>query len=209
MSLGFEFNGPAGRLEALLDPAAANISLTKPAGAVVCHPHPLRGGTMHNTVVYRTAKGLSALGMDVLRFNFRGVGASAGTHDEGPGEREDARAALDALAARGCSTLIGVGYSFGGAQMLQIGMGDSRVAALVAIGLPVKMYDLAFARHITKPLLVVQGEEDVFGAPADVRAFFVNMPNVEIAAIDGAGHFFEGKAHLVAQAAADFAKKYI
>ncbi|MBI3817914.1 MAG: dienelactone hydrolase family protein [Planctomycetes bacterium] len=211
MSVAFALRGPAGRLEALLDPGE---NVTNPtAGAVVCHPHPLRGGTMHNTNVYKTAKALARAGFDVLRFNFRGVALSAGAHDDGRGEREDVGAAFDALHARGCAPLVGVGYSFGAAQILAAGIADARVAAIAAMGLPVNMLDLQFAKAIDKPLLVVQGEQDVFGSPADVRAFFRrgsnDNPNIKIITIDGAGHFFEGRAEDVANAIADFAKQFI
>lgn len=204
MSVGIDLAGPAGRLEGLLDPAERSLNLMKRPGAVVCHPHPLRGGTMHNTNVYRTAKALAAAGLDVIRFNFRGVGASAGVHDEGRGEPDDVRAALDALAGRGCAPLAGVGYSFGGAQVLKASIDDARVAVVATMGLPVKMYDLAFARKLQKPLLVVQGTGDVFGTPDDVREFFAGMTNVEVFTVEDAGHFFEGKSSVVADAIAQF-----
>lgn len=211
MSKHFELRGPAGALEALLDtPGTHGAPLP---GAVVAHPHPLRGGTMHNTNVFRTAKALAAVGFEVLRFNFRGVGSSAGKHDEGPGERDDVRAALDALDARGCSPLVGVGYSFGGAQMLQVAMDDARVCGIATMGLPVRIYSLDFARNCKKPLLVVQGTEDVFGSPDDVRMFFRDMPNVTVVAVEGSGHFFERRAadvgNVIAQFALKLARKHI
>ncbi|MFN0206350.1 MAG: alpha/beta hydrolase [Planctomycetota bacterium] len=214
MSLHFELAGPAGRLEALLDPAepGANSSVAQSntvrmgkIGAVVAHPHPQRGGTMHNTNIYRTAKALAAIGIDVLRFNFRGVGRSEGIQGGG-GEHLDVLAAVDAMHQYGCGRMVGIGYSFGSIQMFQVGIDDPRMVILGAMGFPVRAYDVAFVRNCTKPTVIVQGEDDVFGSPADVRAAVGDNTKIEIAGIAGAGHFFDGKAEIVANTIAAFVK---
>ncbi len=206
MSVALDLVGPAGRLEALLDP-----SERAPArgGAVVAHPHPLRGGTLHNTVVFRTAKALAAAGFDVVRFNFRGVGASAGVHDEGRGEQDDYRAALDALAARGHGRLLAAGYSFGSVMALRAGMDDARVAGCAAIGMPVRIFDTAFVARFAKPLLIVQGSHDTFGSPQEVERVVASLPSAEVVAIPASGHFFEGRAAEVGDAVARFADRVL
>src|SRR5258708_38054060 len=128
--------GPAGRLEAILwTPARSESPLL---AAVVCHPHPLFGGTMHNKVVYNAAKTLDALGIPVLRFNFRGTGLSGGEHDHGRGEQGDAQAALDYLGAQfpGLPLLL-AGFSFGSAVVLRPGCRDARVRELIGVDIPV------------------------------------------------------------------------
>ncbi len=131
--------GPAGRLEALLwSPPDRDDGSQPPLAAVVCHPHPLFGGTMHNKVVYQAAKTLHGFHLPVLRFNFRGVGLSEGTHDKGHGERDDVSAALNFLATEYPQVpLLLAGFSFGSWVGLRVGCGDARVTALIGLGLPV------------------------------------------------------------------------
>jgi uncharacterized protein len=158
--------GPAGRLEALLDEPADGR--TPPTAAVVfAHPHPQFGGTMHTKAVYQGAKGLSRIGCAVLRFNFRGVGGSAGTFDQGDGEMADFRAALDYMAARyPGARLWAVGFSFGAWVALETGAVDGRVSVLVGIAPPVatSVSGMAYAfpqtLESTKPRFFVQGEAD-------------------------------------------------
>jgi len=136
--------GPAGRLEAILWSAGAKDAPPRPprAAAVICHPHPLHGGTMENNVVFRTARALQAAGIVVLRFNFRGTGESEGTHDGGPGEVEDARAALEWLGAQHPDLpLWAGGFSFGSRTTAALAAGDPRVACLVAVALPCLAFD--------------------------------------------------------------------
>src|SRR5205085_3544475 len=120
--------------------------VTRPrAAALVLHPHPLHGGTMHNKVVFRAARALNEAGAVTLRLNFRGVGASTGTHDYARGEQEDARAGLDYLVATYPQLpIIIAGFSFGARVGLEVGVSDRRVAALIGIGMPVNMYDFTF-----------------------------------------------------------------
>ena len=141
--------GPAGRLEALL----WTVPVTDPPlVAVVCHPHPLFGGTMHNKVVYQAAKALHLRGIPVLRFNFRGAGLSEGVHDRGKGEQDDVRAALDYLGAEFPQTpILLAGFSFGSMVGLRVGCGDQRVSDLIGLGIPVDHSDLTYLRDCAKP----------------------------------------------------------
>src|ERR1700748_49954 len=121
-----DLRGPAGRLEAVLSTGVEDALYA----AVVAHPHPLGGGTMHNKVVYHAAKAFSAFGLPVLRFNFRGTGLSEGAHDEGRGEVDDVRAALDWLHARFGLPILFAGFSFGSNVGLRACFGDAPVPAL-------------------------------------------------------------------------------
>lgn len=190
-----EIEGPAGTLEALL---------TVPEGAhgvaVVCHPHPLYGGTMNNNVCYHAALGLAETGRATLRFNFRGVGASGGSYDEGRGEQDDLRAALAWLDgwARGEGldpTPVVGGFSFGSRVAIGVaaGLEPTGLAALVAIGIAPRLFDLSGLLRVTAPTLVVQGDADEYGPLADVHALLVDAPRVELHVIEGAAHFFEDR----------------
>jgi len=162
--------------------------------AVVCHPHPIHGGTMHTKAVYRAAQALNDAGMVALRFNFRGVGASTGSYDEGHGEQDDARAALDWLEERypALPLFLG-GFSFGSRVALTVGLDDDRVVGLLALGLPVGLddYDFSFLAETTKPILVVQGEEDEFGAGATVAEVLEPLgSHITLVRVPGADHYF-------------------
>src|SRR5258705_7014279 len=160
--------GPAGRLEALRNAGAENAT----HAAVVCHPHPLFGGTLHNKVVFHTMKALNSFGFPVLRFNFRGTGLSQGEHDHGVGEVEDVRTALDWLDTEFHLPLIFAGFSFGAAVGLRAACADSRVRAAVGLGVPVapvaaeneepRVYTYEFLQTCTKPKLFVSGARDQF-----------------------------------------------
>ena len=194
--------GPAGRLESLLWSVAKNPNGMAPLAAVVCHPHPLFGGTMHNKVVYQTAKTLHRFALPVLRFNFRGAGMSEGSHDKGHGEQADVSAALDFLAAEYPGTpLLLAGFSFGSWVGLRVGCGDSRVTELIGLGLPVS--DLVGDRGFSyldacgKPKLLVTGEFDQYGPPDKLHALVGQFsPQVKeqtsVAIVRGADHFFTG-----------------
>jgi uncharacterized protein len=191
--------GPAGRLEALLwtSPAADPNFV-----AVVCHPHPLFGGTMHNKVVYQAAKALHQRGASVLRFNFRGVGQSEGAYDRGQGEQGDVRAAIDYLADEFPGRpILAAGFSFGSSVGLRVGCGDARVVQLIGMGLPVDNIDFSFLRGCTKPKLLIQGGNDQFGSRASMDALFATIPEPKrLVVVDGADHFFTGKLDAVGSA---------
>lgn len=197
-----EIPGPAGPLEALIDEPADD-----PRAAVVfAHPHPLYGGTMHTKAVYQTAKALSRIGCAVLRFNFRGVGRSAGTHDEGRGELEDFKAGLDFMAARypKAREMWAGGFSFGAWIGLTVGAADDRISALIGIAPPVASYDFTAVRHSHKPKFLIQGEFDTVCPLKTMRAFYAQLPEPkELIVIDAADHLFEGKVTLVAEAVED------
>jgi alpha/beta superfamily hydrolase len=191
-SHSFFLQGPAGRLEAVLWKPAVGVPAM---AAVVCHPHPLFGGTMHNKVVYQAAKSLDTLGLAVLRFNFRGAGMSAGEHDRGVGELGDVRAALDYLAGSfpGVPLLV-AGFSFGCWIGLQVGCADSRVTELIGLGTPVNNSDFSFLRSCSKPKLFVHGANDEHGAIEKVEALVESLQGEKrLVVVSDADHFFAGK----------------
>lgn len=185
--------GPAGQLEALLNEGRANST----HAALVCHPHPLFGGTMHTKAVYHAAKALNAFGLPVLRFNFRGVGRSAGEHAEGRGEQDDVRAALDWLDSEFHRPIVFAGFSFGAAVGLRATCPDPRVEALIALGTPVtaegRDYEYRFLSDCAKPKLFVSGGNDQYGARADLERIVANAADPKrLVLVDHADHFFEG-----------------
>jgi hypothetical protein len=192
-SRNFFLEGPVGRLEAILWMPSAVVR--PPIAAVVCHPHPLFGGTMHNKVIYQTAKTLDALGIPVLRFNFRGVGLSSGEHDRGRGERGDVQTALDFLSHEfpGVPLLV-AGFSFGSWVGLQVGCADPRVSHLIGMGIPVNGTDFSFLSLCEKPKLFVQGSNDEFGAIEKVKTLVASLPGENnFIIVEGGDHFFAGK----------------
>jgi alpha/beta superfamily hydrolase len=192
-SRNFFLKGHAGRLEAILwtPPAGTRAQLA----AVLCHPHPLFGGTMHNKVVYQVAKSLDASGMPVLRFNFRGAGLSEGEHDRGRGEQDDVRAALDFLSAEFPSVpLLAAGFSFGCVAGLRAGCEDARVCQLIGLGIPVNSTDVSFLGRCSKPKLFVHGSDDEYGAIEKVRTLVASLPGKNhLDVVKDADHFFKGK----------------
>src|ERR1044072_9288632 len=181
-----------GQLEAILKEPRQG----EPKGvALVLHPHPLGGGTMHNKVVFRAAAALNDAGLTALRINFRGVGQSTGEHDEGRGERDDARAGLDYLSQHYPGQRITLcGFSFGARVGLEVGIHDSRVANLIGIGTPLEKYDFSFLTQCRKPLLLVHGENDEFGDAERLKTIAADLEkntSVRLVVIPGAGHFFE------------------
>jgi len=191
--------GPAGRLQASLWTA----STAEPGFvAVVCHPHPLYGGTMHNKVVYQAAKALQQRGASVLRFNFRGVEQSEGAHDRGIGEQEDVRAALDYLSAEfpGKAILL-AGFSFGSSVGLRVGCEDARATRLIGLGLPADNIDLSYLRSCIKPKLIIQGGQDQFGSRATMETLFATIPQPKyLVFVEGADHFFTGHLNAIGTA---------
>ena len=197
-----EIPGPAGPLEALIDAPGDG----SPRAAVVfAHPHPQYGGSMHTKVVFRGAKALARIGCEVVRFNFRGVGQSAGTFDHGEGEMADFRAAIDFMAARRPGLPIwAAGMSFGAWVALETGAADDRVSLLLAIAPPVDRYDFAAVRGCAKPKFLIHGEGDDLVALQDVWRFYGELPEPkELVVIDAADHLFDGKVSEVADAIED------
>ncbi len=172
-----------------------NPGLTPRHVALVCHPHPVFGGTMHNKVAYRAAKSALLAGLPTLRFNFRGAGTSPGEHTGGPGERDDVRAALDYLSVKfpGLPVCL-MGFSFGAWVGLEVGATDARVSTLVGLGVPVNISDLSYLRGVVKPKLIVQGTRDQYGSVAQVAEFYQSLSEPkQIHWVEGADHFFAGK----------------
>ena len=190
-----QLDGPAGQLEALLNAGTPDARYA----ALVCHPHPLYGGTLHNKVVFHAMKALNGFGFPVLRFNFRGTGLSHGEHDHGEGEVDDVRAALDWLNQEFRLPMIFAGFSFGAAVGLRAACPDSRVKAAIGLGLPVspiddRTYDFSFLNDCAKPKLFVSGDRDQFGTPAQLKALVDSVPEPKkLVLIAGADHFFEGR----------------
>ena len=185
--------GPAGALEALLNVGRSDSAYT----AVVCHPHPPSGGTMHTKVVYQAMKAFSHFGVPVLRFNFRGTGRSAGVHSGGPGEIEDTRAAIDWLNRTFQVPILLAGFSFGANIGFQAACGDSRVKGLVGLGMPLqaggRSYSYDFLSGCMAPKLFLTGAADPFAPRAIMESMFAAAPEPkEMHWIDGAEHFFAG-----------------
>lgn len=187
--------GPAGRLEALLNAGTPGAT----HAALVCHPHPLFGGTLHNKVVFHAMKALNSFGFPVLRFNFRGTGLSEGEHDYGTGEMEDVRTALDWLEREYTLPIIFAGFSFGAAVGLRTACPDARVQALIGLGIPVapiddRNYDFSFLQSCAKPKLFVSGTRDQFGPKAKLEEVVDALPDPKkLVLIEAADHFFEGR----------------
>ena len=216
--------GPAGRLEALLDDPAWNchIGPVSSGGAanlpvdayldqppriavVLAHPLPTGGGTMHNKVIYQMAKGFCRTGAAVLRFNFRGVGLSEGAFDDGPGEMADFRAALDFMATRYPGVEIwAAGFSFGSWVAMTVGAEDDRVSTLIGVAPPVDRYDFSAVVNSLKPKFLIQGDRDDLCPYQSAREFYARIPGPkEMVTIDGADHLFDGKSSEVAEAVED------
>jgi uncharacterized protein len=189
-----DLRGPAGPLEALLNAGRPEAEFA----ALVAHPHPLGGGTMHNKVVYHAMKALGSFGFPVLRFNFRGTGLSAGEHDHGCGERDDVRAALDWLDREFRLPILFAGFSFGANVGLRACCGDERVKGLIALGVPVRAegrdYHYEFLCDCAAPKLFVSGDRDQYGPVTQVEAIVRSAPPpAELVWIADADHFFVGK----------------
>jgi hypothetical protein len=204
-----DFEGPEGRLEGVLwDP------LTSARAAMVfCHPHPGFGGSMHNSVVYRAARGLQEAGVSVLRFNFRGVGRSAGeVEGTGPGDNsigadEDLGAALDFLGEqRPGLPLWAGGFSFGARAACRMGGQRRELKRLLLVALPVRAFACPFLAAVQSPTLVLMADEDEFGTRRDLLDQFPSMPgHISVEEIRGADHFFKGQLALLQQKVRDWA----
>ena len=199
-----------GRLEAIIKEPR---ELPSRAAALVLHPHPLGGGTMHNKVTFRAASALNDAGLVTLRINFRGVGQSSGEHDEGHGEVEDVQAGLTYLDANYSGLRITLcGFSFGARVGLEAGLADQRVVNLISIGTPVNKYDFTFLAACRKPILFVHGDRDEFGDVGELERLARQLEEnvtVELKIIAGAGHFFEGHLDELKQAITEWVRKQL
>ena len=184
--------GSAGRIEALLNGGSEDAT----HAALVCHPHPLYGGSLHNKVVFHSMKALNSFGFPVLRFNFRGTGLSQGEHDNGIGELDDVRVALDFLDREFHLPMVFAGFSFGAAVGLRVACADARVQAVIGLGIPMvpadeQIYDSEFLKACGKPKLLVSGARDQFGPRKLLEALQAALPEPKkLVIIEGADHFF-------------------
>jgi uncharacterized protein len=196
-----EIAGPAGSLEALIEPPTGVLR----AAVVFAHPLPTHGGTMHTKVVFQGSKALARIGCAVLRFNFRGVGRSAGKWDEGRGECDDFRAGVDFMAARYPGVeLWAAGFSFGSYVALKTGAEDDRICTLIGIAPPVNRYDFTAVKSSTKPKFIIHGEADELIPLKQVREFYAQLADPkELVEIDRANHLFDGQVTEVAEALED------
>jgi alpha/beta superfamily hydrolase len=180
-----------GKLEAILKEPASAIK----GVALVCHPHPLGGGTMHNKVVYRAAAGLLEAGLITLRFNFRGVGGSTGEHDDGNGEKQDVKDALQYLTENYPNQPVTLaGFSFGSRVGTEVALDDERVKRLVSIGTPVDKYDFSFLKNCRKPILFVHGDKDEFGSIEILNSLVAQVAentDAKLVVFENCGHFFD------------------
>jgi alpha/beta superfamily hydrolase len=196
-----EIDGPSGPLEVLIERPSDDPRAT----VVFAHPLPVEGGTMHTKVVFQGAKALARIGCAVLRFNFRGVGRSAGAWDEGRGELDDYRAAVNFMAAQYPGTeLWAAGVSFGSYVALTVGAEDDRVCALIAIAPPADRYDYSAVKASAKPKFIIQGEADEVIPLKAVRGFYAQLADPkELVVIDRANHLFDGQVSEVGEALED------
>ncbi len=180
-----------GQLEAILKEPDGEVR----GVALVCHPHPLGGGTMHNKVVYRAAAGLLEAGLVTLRFNFRGVGASSGEHDGGDGEKDDVRDALNYLTESYPNQPITLaGFSFGSRVGTEVALEDERIVRIISIGTAVDKYDFSYMKNCRKPILFVHGDEDEFGSIENLNSLVslvAENADTKLVVFKNCGHFFD------------------
>src|SRR5450432_3166710 len=183
--------GPVGRIEALLEEPEDRDPIE---AALVCHPHPQHGGTMHNKVVHRVARGLRRAGCVVLRFNYRGVNLSEGVYDHGVGEIEDARAALSLLLSRYPTLPVTLaGFSFGSRIALKLGCELGYPRRVIAVGFPTVYADRTYLEGCGLPRVFVQSTNDEFGPMADLEPLVAGLPDPkQVIAIPASDHFFAG-----------------
>jgi len=199
-----EIRGPVGLLEGFLETPAG----TPIGAALVCHPHPAHGGSARNTIVVRVARALRSAGLATLRFHFRGVEGSQGTH-HGTQEIEDAVAALAVLGERFPELpLWAGGYSFGSRIAAELSLRDESIERLLLIAFPSTIYDPGFLQALRRPGLLLFGSQDAFGTAADLRRRVSELPPaLEVEEIPGADHFFRGRTPLVEEAVLRYARR--
>lgn len=195
----------AGRLEALYR------DIPDPAGiAVICHPLPTHGGTMHNKVVFRAARGLEEADCATLRFNFRGTGASQGRFDEGDGEQRDFEAAVEWIRARHPDKpVIAGGFSFGSWVSSRVSCDSPEIGAIFLIGAPINKYSLHYLRSCPKPKLVIQGDRDEFGDADRLAKLAIQWPETETIIVEGADHFFGRQLEVVQESMKQWALQFV
>jgi len=206
--IAVDISGPAGLLEGLIN---AKTAVEPRAIAVLAHPLPTAGGTMHTKAVFHAAKALARVDVAVLRFNFRGVGRSSGSFSDGVGEQEDFRAALAFMMARypAVTRVWCGGMSFGSWVSMAVGAGDPHVTALIGIACPVNKYDYSVVVSARKPAFLVHGERDELIPLKDIRKFYATLSEPkELVVIDGADHLFDGKASEVGDAVEDLLQDF-
>jgi len=183
--------GPEGELEGIFSYVSKKVTHL----AVLCHPHPLYGGTMHNKVVYSMAMALNQIGYATIRFNFRGVGRSGGTFNHGIGEQRDVEAVIDHFYRLYPEAFLAVGgFSFGSKVGLLVASRDERVSAVIGTGVTVDVADFSFLCDYEKPKLIIQGTDDQYGSLMSIQDWFRKLPEPKkLALIDGAVHLFDGK----------------
>lgn len=205
----FYLAGPAGRLEALLNVGSPDARFS----AIVCHPHPMFGGTMHNKVVFHAMKALNSFGFPVLRFNFRGAGHSAGTHDAGRGEVEDVRAGLEFLRNEFRLPIIFTGFSFGAAVGLCAACPDPDVPALISLGTPLnaegRLYSHTHLSECSKPKLFVSGENDEYASADGLRQMLQQVAEPKRLVFVPGDHFFAGHLDQLRHAIADWISEMV
>ena len=207
---------PKGNLQIPASHGELEAILKEPTGAakgaaVVCHPHPLGQGTMHNKVVYRVAAGLVEAGLITIRFNFRGVGASTGAHDDGDGERQDVKDVLNYLTENYPNQPITLaGFSFGSRVGTEVSLDEKRILRLISIGTPVDKYDFSFLKNNKKPILFVHGARDEFGAVENLRKLVETLKSEkELIIFENCGHFFDEHLNELKNAVRDWTLKKI
>ena len=183
--------GPAGRLEALLEEPDEQAPR---AAVLVCHPHPLYGGTMHNKVVYRIARGLRSAGAVVLRFNYRGVNLSEGEYAHGEGELEDARAALGYLRGRYPDLPFTLaGFSFGSRIVLKLGCEGIGARRVIAVGFPTTYEERSFLEGCTVPKVFLQSTRDQYGPTSELGPLVASLAEPKkLVLVEAEDHFFAG-----------------
>lgn len=183
--------GPAGELEGIFSFVSRRVTHL----AVLCHPHPLYGGTMHNKVIYSVAMALNQIGFATVRFNFRGVGRSAGSFNHGIGEQRDVEAVIEHFHDQypDAVKIVG-GFSFGAKVGLLAGCRDERISGLLGVGITVDVADFSFLYDYEKPKLILQGTDDQYGSLHSVQEWFHKLQEPKkLVLIDGAVHLFDGK----------------
>ncbi len=195
----------AGRLEALYR------QIDEPKGtAVVCHPHPLHGGTLHNKVVFRAARGFERADVATLRFNFRGTGASQGKHDHGGGEQRDVEAAISWLQVKHPRTPVFIGgFSFGAWVAGNVGYRRDDITAMFLIGTPINKYDHAYLKYCPHPILFIHGSEDEHGDVDALSNLVEKCQKAELIVVSGADHFFKNQVEIVEETILEWATRVI